>query len=836
MTQLKCSPSYEPVAIIGYGCTYAGMATNKDSFWELIISGGVGVREMTEERVKWKNYYSTNKLEEDKTYSIHQGLCEYPGALDEKYQGKLDVQGLNRIQIMSLNTIISAFDETSYDVMKLKGKKIACYVGNMLGDDCYNEYSLNYHRKEIKTYLESCENFRRLDERVQKKIIKTLMKNQHKQLLVIKEGNAQKYINSLIASGIKKTLQTAGPAAMIDGACASSVLALDEAIKLLHETDIEMCIVTGTLGCVNVTGSIGLAKIGALSEHISRPLDLRANGLNASEGFGTVLLKPLQKAIQDKDHICGVITGTGVSNDGHGKSIYAPSRRGQVKSMQRALKHANLLASQLDYIELHATGTQIGDTEEFEALKLLFAGGNMEKQSVALGSIKSQIGHSFSAAGMAGVIKVLEAFSHEELPPTWGVEKVKESWEIEKTPFYVNTKRKTWKRNNSRYRAMVNAFGFGGCNGSVILEEYAPSENDYKGDNAKRDRKRNLTCDIAITGIGVMAPTISNKYPVERWNLQYSEIYEKEFEEAGFIESFSFPFLKYKIPPLSLAQMDRAQQIALITAGKAIEDCGMKNFKDQCVSVYVGKNMNTEQESNFNTGVRHVEFLEELKKIFEFEQIGKEEQDKITQFIKDNLRSYVPEMTEDSLPGYMDNVVAARISNHYDFDGSNVVIDGWTNAFSIALKQAIMGIKQGDADIAVVGGIHANMTPETLNIWKSVAQGREKRIPAEGCIFYVLKRYEDVTKEDKIYAKIRGIFDEVPDDLGEEYSNARKAETSIEYEYFGADMAFRLLKGIQELESDKQEEKFLYIKEPAWFYDAHNIYLSKGNLGGRRYE
>lgn len=616
---MKQKTSYEPVAIIGYGCTYAGPARNKEKFWDMIVNGKTGVQNISGERVKWEKYYSTDKTAEDKTYSCLQGLCDYPGMIGKDYNGKVDTHGLNRTQIMSLRTIIEAFENTKYKILELKGKRIGYYMGNMLGDDCYYEFSLQYHRDEIKKYM-------------------------------------------------------------------------------------ELCMVTGALGCVNVTGSIGFAKIGGLSDELSRPMDQNAKGLNASEGFGSILIKPLSKAIKNQDHIYGVITGTGVSNDGHGKSIYAPNRKGQVKCMRAALKKGEVLPDQLDYIELHATGTQTGDYEEYESLKMLFQDSKVENQSIPIGSVKSQIGHSFSAAGMAGIIKVLECFHHRTLPPTWGFTKVKEDWHIEDTPFYVNKENTKWRAKDSHYRTMINAFGFGGSNASVVLEEYIP-EGQYGKTQTDIEAKDTTECDIAITGLAVMEPERMEGFSDNRWSPMFVEAFGLENKKVGLIEPLNFPFLKYKIPPIVLKQIDRTQQIALITAGKAIEDYGAERMKGQHVSVYVGKNMHTEQASAFNTGVRYIEFFDDLDELPEIENLGQDIKDKMNQHIKKMLRSYIPAMTEDGLPGYMDNIVASRISNFYDFDSASVVIDGWTNSFSIALSQAIAGLQNGSADLSVVGGI-----------------------------------------------------------------------------------------------------------------------------------
>jgi acyl transferase domain-containing protein len=854
--QTKAIYEYEPIAVIGYGCTYAGKAENNEALWKMLIQGDTGIHEIPKERIKWDSYFSEDPLKEDKTYTYLQGCCIGQADLDQKYRNTFETAGLNRMELLSLNTVLSAFEKTQYDVTKLQHQKIGYIMGNMLGDDLFCDFSLQLHMKEIVSYIESCEEFQKVDYETRKRIITKLFNLGRKKFGSPDKDYPQKYLNSASAYEIKKILGLKGPSMIVDGACSSGILAIDESIKMLHTRELVACIVTGAMGNMNVTGSIGFSKLGALSDEMARPLDKEAKGLNSAEGFGTVILKPLNFAVRDNDKIYGVITGTGVCNDGHGKSIYAPNRIGQVKCMRKALQKARISPEQIDYIELHATGTPVGDGEEIETLKLLYSDCSAEKQSVAIGSIKPLLGHSFSAAGMAGVVKIMECFEHKMIPPTWGYEMSKEEWDLSNTPFYVNTELKEWDQKHGHRRAMVNAFGFGGTDASLVLEEYVPDQVGWHEMN-RGNECREKPYNIAIVGIGVMNPNVSSKeewfgkgkdqilvrseYPEKRFPKGYADIYSPYIKEGGFIETISFPFLKFRIPPKVLAHIDRSQQIALMTADEAIEDYGKKRMQGAKVSVYVGKVMNTELASNFNTGIRYIEVLELLEQITEFQKLDDIRKERIATYVKEQIRKYVPPMTEDSLPGYMDNIVAGRISNYYDFDGNSVVFDAWTNSFAVALKQAIENLMENESDITIVGGIHANMTPEFFDILKSLAHDTEQQTPSEGSVFLVLKKMENVTPEDHVYARVMGIIDQTLSDFKVE--NVKELPESISenhkkrVHYFGADLGFHILQAIEMLNQENEDSsKWIKIHERGWMSNSYTVYMAGKENGGRRIE
>ncbi|RLI62171.1 MAG: hypothetical protein DRO88_12145, partial [Promethearchaeia archaeon] len=260
---------------------------------------------------------------------------------------------------------------------------------------------------------------------------------------------------------------------------ASSLAALDTAVKGLLFGDYDAVLAGGADRSMDPAVFIKFSKIGALSAKKSCPFDAEADGFVMGEGAGFVVLKRLSDAIRDNDKIYAVIRGIGSSSDGRGKGITAPNPQGQQNAILRAYNAAKISIDDIQYIECHGTSTVIGDAAELKVLQdiLKNKGGN---QKIAIGSVKSQIGHLKSAAAIAALIKTSLALYHKTIPPSVNFNTPNPKIDWEKAPFYVNTQTQPWELSESSIRrAGVSAFGFGGTNFHVVLEEYSPQNLDF---------------------------------------------------------------------------------------------------------------------------------------------------------------------------------------------------------------------------------------------------------------------------------------------------------------------------------------------------------------------
>ncbi len=281
---------------------------------------------------------------------------------------------------------------------------------------------------------------------------------------------------NVVAGRIANRLDLGGMNCVVDAACASSLGALSMAISELTEYRSDMMITGGVDTDNSIIAYMCFSKTPALSLNQSaRPFDVDSDGMMMGEGIGMMVIKRLEDAERDNDRIYAVIKGIGTSSDGRDKSIYAPRPEGQVRALRRAYENAGLSPLSVGLIEAHGTGTMAGDTAEFTALKEFFGEHNPQVQNIALGSVKSQIGHTKAAAGAASLIKTALALHHKVLPPTLKVTKPHPKLNVESSAFYLNTETRPWLHvaGEGPRRAGVSSFGFGGTNYHVILEEYS---------------------------------------------------------------------------------------------------------------------------------------------------------------------------------------------------------------------------------------------------------------------------------------------------------------------------------------------------------------------------
>jgi len=819
--------NYKPIAIIGYGCIFPPDGMDVEKFWDNVVSGKSGISDISKTHWKKELYFSEDKSIEDKTYCKLGGLLddyEFPySRLEKMGVSESQVSKLNRTQKMTLDTILQAVKSSGLELGSFDTERTGFYLGNMLGDVNLPNYTLKNRIDEIAAYMGEVPEYSQMSDKEKNHIISELKKEMDKRFGKIDKSDIN-ISQSALLGAIKNLLNIKGVSLLVDGACSGSGLVVDEAIKNIHSGKIDTCITSAVLGNMVVTGNIGFAKIGGISGKGSYPLDHRASGLIPGEGAGTIILKDLSKAIKDGNKIYGVIRATGVASDGKGQSIYAPSSKGQVHAMRKSIERVGLKPSDIDYIETHATGTLVGDKIEIATLTEFFSDCDMSGKKVAIGSVKSQIGHSFSAAGMANMMKVIEGINRKMLPPTHNFEEAPNGVDLEKGHLYVNTKLTEWqvKDSDTPRRAMVNAFGFGGINGNILIEEYIPAYHK----NLVSDKENFDNIDISIVGIGCYDSHGINKeewwhnvkngidepsdIPESKWNKVVIDLYGKN-NKGYYIDKFKFPCVKFKIPPKVLSQIDRSQQLALLVAGEAIEDYGKDRILEYETGVFVGSMLVLETAHMTDLRIRHLEYIDALKNIDEYEKLSNDAKAKIENSITTNIRKYIAKVEEDTLPGYMDNVITGRISNFFNIKGTNAVYDTDAMSFITAMDQAVMSLARGENKLAVVGGVHANMLPEMFDIFRIYESVNEKdklgilqmadSVPAEGAVFFVIKNTSEVTENDHVYARITDLSYKSKVEINREETICSK--NGKKPFYFGANEGFKLLYNIMRLNEDK---------------------------------
>ncbi|WP_024905975.1 SDR family NAD(P)-dependent oxidoreductase [Robbsia andropogonis] len=277
---------------------------------------------------------------------------------------------------------------------------------------------------------------------------------------------------SVIPSRIAYYLDLKGPTLSIDSACSSSLVAIDLACKDLRSGETSMALAGGvflqaTPKLYSAANSAGMLSTSGRCH----TFDASADGFVPGEGVGVLVLKRLSQAFADGDHIYGVIVGSGTNQDGTTNGITAPSGKSQEALLRRIYDRFGIDAGEIQMMEAHGTGTRLGDPIEFGALTKAFRADSDERQYCALGSIKTNLGHSQYAAGVAGVIKVLLSLQHQLIPPSLNYRQGNPAIQFEQSPFFVNTQLLPWPATSKRRMAAISSFGLGGSNAHLVIAE-----------------------------------------------------------------------------------------------------------------------------------------------------------------------------------------------------------------------------------------------------------------------------------------------------------------------------------------------------------------------------
>ncbi|MBN1558354.1 MAG: polyketide synthase [Lentisphaerae bacterium] len=281
-------------------------------------------------------------------------------------------------------------------------------------------------------------------------------------------------IPNVIAGRIANRFDLGGTSYIVDAACASSLIAADQAATNLLLNRCDLALVGGVQTCILLPAMMVFCELGAMSRSDTlRPFDRKADGTLLGEAVGMIVLKRRRDAERDGDRIYALIKGFGAASDGRSKGLLAPRREGEALAIRRAYEAARVDPETVGLIEAHGTGIALGDATEIAALKSVFGPRRGRYPTCAVGSVKSMIGHSVPAAGIASLIKTALALHHRVLPPTVNCDEVNPDLGLDTSPFVINTETRPWVhgRADAPRRAGINAFGFGGINSHCVMEE-----------------------------------------------------------------------------------------------------------------------------------------------------------------------------------------------------------------------------------------------------------------------------------------------------------------------------------------------------------------------------
>ncbi|NJD90017.1 MAG: acyltransferase domain-containing protein, partial [Geobacter sp.] len=779
-TNTNPNPAFGSVAIVGIGGLFPD-APDLDRFWQNIVAAKSASRDVPPERwaVPADAVFAAEVGARDKVYSrkgcFINAIPRTPPLPGLSPEPKIP-PGLDPVFHLLLHAGRQAYNDAITG--PLDRSRVGVIIGNLA---LPTEKSSLFAREILGSSFEE----RLLGKSVTKRTTAGL----------------NRYVAGLPAGLLAYSLGLGGGACPLDAACASSLYAIKLACDELLAGRADAMLSGGVSRPDPLYTQMGFSQLRALSKRgICSPFDAEGDGLVVGEGCGIFLLKRTEDAIAHGDRIYGIIRGAGLAND-VGGSLLAPMSEGQLRAMRAAYLQAGWQPEDVDLIECHATGTPVGDATEVASLKELWHGAG-SAASCVIGSVKSNIGHLLTAAGAAALTKVLLAMRAGTLPPTAGFRSPQPGMELDKSPFKVLSEPEPWQRRGDGIprRAAVSAFGFGGINAHLLIEEWLPEQADIgetiavtrqwlpSGESSLSSPVNRGSTDIAIVGLDArFAPHPSlqsfkescfaagSETPVPSPPNSWWGTPEADwFKEAGlsqtpfngfYLDGVAAPADQFRIPPLELAEMLPQQLLMLQSAAAAIADAGLDSSGNITTGVFIGISLDL-ASSGFSLRWTLPEQLagwcRQLGR-----QPGKEELAKWCEELKDAAS---PPLTANRTMGALGNIVASRIAREFKCGGPSFTFSSEETSGSRGLAAAVRLLSLGEINRAVVGAVdlagdlravlgqHADRPYSGSGSMQPFSAAADGAIPGEGAAAVVLKRLEDAKADgDRIYAVIKGV-------------------------------------------------------------------------------
>ncbi len=746
--------SSQPIAIVGMGGIFPGAATLAE-FWNNIVKGVDSAQEVPEGRwlLRPEDAWDSRPATADKVYSSR-------GCFIEGF--KLDatgldlspefLAGLDPLFHLILHAGRAAFHDAS--MKQVERSRIGVILGNIA----------------LPTESSSA-----LGEEIFRPLFEEQLFGKNQQRTSPGTHPINRYVAGLPAGVLAKGLGLGGGSCTLDAACASSFYALKLACDELHAGRADAMLTGGASRPDCLYTQMGFSQLRALSPTGQcSPFDAQGNGLLVGEGAGIVVLKRLADATREGDHIYAVIRGIGLSNDVEG-NLLAPSSEGQLRALRQAYAQAGWTPDAVDLIECHATGTPVGDAVEFESLTRLWHDAPWRPAQCVLGGVKSNIGHLLTGAGAAGLIKVLLALQDKTLPPTAHFSMAGDKIALAGSPFQILAESKPWELRSAKTprRAAVSAFGFGGINAHVLIEEWSGKRAAPRTHKSPAKRK---PCPIAIVGMDACfgpwrdlrafqervlgGGTHGEPQTPTRWWGAGADAFR-----GYYLEELKIPTDRYRIPPKELEEMLPQQLLMLQVAAAALRDAqaGQMNLLRTGVFIGIGLDLAT-THFHFRWSLRK-RARQWAKKLGI--QLSEIELERWSAALRDAAG---PALNANRTMGALGGIVASRLAREFRIGGPSHTISSEESSGIRALEFGVRALQQGELDHALVGavdlagdiravlGTHAGRPYSSKGQARPMDADADGTVPGEGAAAVILKRLEDAVRDgDRIYAVIQGV-------------------------------------------------------------------------------
>ncbi len=606
-------------------------------------------------------------------------------------------------------------------------------------------------------------------------------------------------VTALPATILAQSLEIGGGAFTLDAACASSLYAVKLACDELAARRADTMLAGGVSRPDCLYTQVGFSQLRALSASgRCAPFDRSADGLVVGEGAGILVLKRLEDALADNDRIYGLICGIGLSNDMRG-NLLAPDSEGQLRAMRNAYASVGWSPETVDLIECHGAGTPVGDATELRSLRTLWESVDGPAGRCAIGSVKSMIGHLLTAAGAAGMIKTLMALDKKILPPSLNFEQPPDDSPLIASPFRVQTSVEPWpdRTDGSPRRAAVSAFGFGGINAHVLLEEWSPrrpaavrsrlqTPTGFDGGRRKSSAAGPETTEpVAVVGMSVAFGPITSlrefqetvfngrsivaDRPPDRWKgcdgmLERCGVWLPR--KGGFMRRLPIGISEFRIPPNEIPDILPQHLLMLKVAAAAMTDAGLTAKSERPrMGVVIGLDFDYEA-TNFHPRWSLFEQVQRWRRRY-FPDLD----DKTVEAWCTALQEITaPPLTATRTLGALGGIVASRVAREFRCGGPSFSVSAEAASGNRAFEIGVRFLQQQEADAVLVGAVDlaadirqilagSNAGKFSQNgVIRPFDRGADGTLPGEGAVAVVLKRLDQaVAEKDRIYAVVTGI-------------------------------------------------------------------------------
>ncbi|PAY17923.1 hypothetical protein CKO51_18065 [Rhodopirellula sp. SM50] len=774
-----------PLAVIGMACRLPG-ADDLDEYWSLMIEGRSAIAELPPERLDQRRYYDPEIGRFGKTYSKIGGIVGNRTAPMEPFRlSDHDIENADHSHLDLCQVAGQAIRDAGLDPRATVSTRGGVFVGHQRGSNLIGELTLGVMANQAMDCLRQTDYVSQRSAHEQAALVEEMARRVRRDLPQRRPGGGPWLESSEASRLISKAFGLDGPCLSINAACSSSLVALAAGAHALQMGDIDLAVIGGLSYC-KLDALILFSQAQTVSGTGSRPFDADADGLVAAEGYVVAVVKTLERALADKDPIRAVIRGIGVSSDGKGKSLWAPRREGQIAAVRRAYS-AGVAPGSVQYVEAHATSTPVGDSTEINSLAEAF-NESFERpldQKIPIGSVKANIGHTLEAAGLAGLIKTVLAMQHRMIPPVINLHQPNPKVDWAAAPFQLPTSAMPWPDPppGSPRRAGVNAFGIGGLNVHVVLEEHStatPIHFRSPDNTSSEDRS------IAVVGAALLTPgarTITQfwdllstqqdpKVPVpdDRWDVRLDHGDEAKHWVGGFIQDYQYDWRRHRIPPKQVANADPLQFMLLDTVAQALEDSGYESKLDhEHTAVIVGNLVGGEASSQLLVGLRLPALREVIETVLSEKGVPAAQIAETSRAFAEVLLERMPALLDET-GGFSNSSLASRITKTYDLMGGAFALDSSDNSSIMAVNAARGFLLRGGCKMVIAAGAQRDLGPHAFECLRlasrlspsgrvrSLDQHSDGMAPGEGVAVVLLKTLSDAKADgDEILSVIREI-------------------------------------------------------------------------------